>query len=39
MTCGKYDVSKIGIPVPQEITSTVPGLKMAEYNALIDGLK
>ena len=39
ITGGKYDVSKIGIPVPQEITSTVPGLKMAEYNALIDGLK
>ncbi len=39
ITGGKYDVSKIGIAVPQEITSTVPGLKMAEYNALIDGLK
>ncbi len=39
ITGGKYDVSKIGIKVPQEITSTVPGLKMAEYNALIDGLK
>ncbi len=39
VTGGKYDVSKIGIPVPQEITSTVPGLKMSEYNALIDGLK
>ena len=39
VTGGKYDVSKIGIPVPQEITSTISGLKMAEYNALIDGLK
>ncbi len=39
ITGGKYDVSKIGVAVPQEITSTVPGLKMAEYNALIDGLK
>ena len=39
ITGGKYDVSKIGIPVPQEITSTIQGLKMKEYNALIDGLK
>ena len=39
ITGGKYDVSKIGIKVPQEITSTISGLKMAEYNALIDGLK
>ena len=39
ITGGKYDVSKIGIPVPQEITSTISGLKMDEYNALIDGLK
>ena len=39
VTGGKYDVSKIGIPVPQEITSTISGLKMSEYNALIDGLK
>ncbi|MBR4230900.1 MAG: hypothetical protein IKR74_01920 [Bacilli bacterium] len=39
ITGGKYDVSKIGIAVPQEITSTVSGLKMAEYNALIEGLK
>ena len=39
VTGGKYDVSKIGIPVPQEITSTISGLKMNEYNALIDGLK
>ena len=38
ITGGKYDVSKIGIPVPQEITSTISGLKMNEYNALIDGL-
>lgn len=39
ITGGKYDVSKIGIKVPQEITSTISGLKMNEYNALIDGLK
>ena len=39
ITGGKYDVSKIGIPVPQEVTSTISGLKMNEYNALIDGLK
>lgn len=39
VTGGKYDVSKIGIPVPQEITSAIEGLKMSEYNALIDGLK
>ncbi len=39
ITGGKYDVSKIDVPVPQEITSTISGLKMDEYNALIDGLK
>ena len=39
ITGGKYDVSKIDVPVPQEITSTISGLKMNEYNALIDGLK
>ena len=39
ITGGKYDVSKIGVPVPQEITSTISGLKMNEYNALINGLK
>ena len=39
VTGGKYDVSKIGIPVPQEITSTISGLKMNEYNALIKGLE
>ena len=39
ITGGKYDVSKIGIPVPQEINSTISGPKMNEYNALIDGLK
>ena len=38
ITGGKYDVSKIGIPIPQEITSTVPGLKMSEYNSLVEGL-
>ena len=39
ITGGKYDVSKIGVKVPQEITSTISGLKMNEYNALINGLK
>ena len=39
VTGGKYDVSKIDFVVPQEITSTVPGLKMNEYNSLIEGLK
>lgn len=39
VTGGKYDVSKIGVKVPQEITSTISGLKMDEYNALIEGLK
>ena len=39
ITGGKYDVSKIGIKVPQEINSTISGLKMDEYNALIEGLK
>ena len=39
ITGGKYDVSRINVPVPQEITSTISGLKMNEYNALIDGLK
>ena len=39
VTGGKYDVTNIGIAVPQEITSTISGLKMNEYNALIDGLK
>ena len=39
VTGGKYDVSKIGITVPQEITSTISGLKMNEYNALIKGLE
>ena len=38
VTGGKYDVSKIGIPIPQEINSTVPGLKMSEYNSLVEGL-
>ena len=39
ITGGKYDVSKIGIAIPQEINSTISGLKMSEYNALMDGLK
>ena len=36
---GTYDVSKIGIGVPQTITSTVTSLKMDTYNKLIDYLK
>ena len=36
---GKYDVSNIDIAVPQEITSTISGLKMSEYNALMKGLE
>ena len=39
ITGGKYDVSKIGIGVPQTITSTVSSLKMDTYNKLIDYLK
>ena len=39
VTGGTYDVSKIGIGVPQTITSTVTSLKMDTYNKLIDYLK
>ena len=36
---GSYDVSSIGIGVPQTISSTVSSLKMDTYNKLIDYLK
>lgn len=39
ITGGTYDVSNIGIGVPQTITSTVSSLKMDTYNKLIDYLK
>ena len=39
ITGGEYDVSSIGIGVPQTITSTVSSLKMDTYNELIDYLK
>ena len=39
VTGGTYDVSGIGIGVPQTITSTVSSLKMDTYNKLIDYLK
>ena len=39
VTGGTYDVSSIGIGVPQTITSTVTSLKMDTYNTLIDYLK
>ena len=39
ITGGNYDVSKIGIGIPQTITSTVTSLKMDYYNKLIDYLK
>ncbi len=39
ITGGSYDVSKIGIGIPQTITSTVSSLKMDYYNKLIDYLK
>ena len=38
ITGGNYDVSSIGIGVPQTITSTVSSLKMDIYNELIDYL-
>lgn len=38
ITGGSYDVSSIGIGVPQTITSTVSSLKMDVYNQLIDYL-
>lgn len=36
---GTYDVSSLGIGIPQNITSTVSSLKMDTYNKLIDYLK
>lgn len=39
LTGGTYDVSGIGLGVPQTITSTVTSLKMDTYNQLIDYLK
>lgn len=39
ITGGTYDVSNIGIGVPQTIKSTVSSLKMDTYNKLIDYLK
>ena len=39
ITGGSYDVSSIGIGVPQTITSTVSSLKMDTYNQLIEYLK
>lgn len=36
---GTYDVSTIGIGIPQNITSTVTSLKMDYYNKLIEYLK
>ncbi|MEE3343844.1 MAG: hypothetical protein VZS44_07130 [Bacilli bacterium] len=39
VTGGTYDVSSIGLGVPQNITSTVTSLKMDTYNKLIDYLK
>lgn len=38
ITGGNYDVSGIGIGVPQKITSTVSSLKMDVYNELINYL-
>lgn len=39
ITGGTYDVSKLGIGIPQNITSTVTSLKMDYYNKLIEYLK
>ena len=39
VTGGTYDVSSIGLGVPQTINSTVTSLKMDTYNKLIDYLK
>ena len=39
LTGGSYDVSNIGLGVPQTISSTVTSLKMDTYNKLIDYLK
>lgn len=38
ITGGSYDVSSIGIGIPQNITSTVSSLKMDVYNRLIEYL-
>lgn len=38
VTGGNYDVSQIGVGVPQSISSTVTSLKMDIYNKLIDYL-
>lgn len=38
ITGGTYDVSSIGIGIPQNITSTVSSLKMDTYNKLIEYL-
>ena len=39
ITGGTYDVSKLAIGIPQNITSTVTSLKMDYYNKLIEYLK
>ena len=39
ITGGNYDVSGLGIGIPQNITSTVTSLKMDVYNQLIEYLK
>ena len=39
ITGGTYDVSNIGIGVPQTITSTVSSLKMDVYDKVIEYLK
>ena len=39
ITGGTYDVSSIGIGIPQSIESTVSSLKMDTYNKLIEYLK
>ena len=39
VTGGSYDVSKLGLGIPKEITSTVTSLKMDTYNELINYLK
>ena len=39
VTGGSYDVSSLGLDMPQTITSTVSSLKMDVYNKLIDYLK
>jgi len=39
LTGGTYDVSSIGLGIPQSINSTVTSLKMDTYNKLIEYLK